>query len=151
MHTDGVALLRRVLCRGDTNDRTVVFDVVLAEPPVVLRLDDRDLVEVVFRRRRRDRPLEAAGIPRIGTGGRQVRSFLLGLVDVPEEVQHRRTENVGADRGDEVPELEAEARRIGVDATAHALQAEHVHRAEGQVEADEHGPEVDLAAALIEE
>ena len=26
-----------------------------------------------------------------------------------------------------------------------------MHRAEGQVEADEHGPEVDLAAALIEE
>ena len=38
---------------------------------------------------------------------------------------------------------------VGVDAARHAHQAEEVHREEGDVEADEHEPEVQLAEALV--
>ena len=41
---------------------------VLAVPPVVAGLDHRDLGEVVRGRRRRDRPLERAGVPRVVAG-----------------------------------------------------------------------------------
>ena len=40
--------------------------------------------------------------------------------------------------------------RVVGDASRHALDAEHVHREEGEVEADELDPEVDLAEAFVQ-
>ena len=55
------------------------------------------------------------------------------------------------DGGHHVPEVEAVAVAVGGDAAAHALQAEDVHRAEGEVEADQREPEVPLAEPVVEE
>ena len=113
--------------------------------------DDRDLVEVVRGGGRRDHPLEAAGVPRVGPRARQG-------APVPassgrccrRSTQERDGDDEGADRGHHVPEVEAVALAVGVDAAGHALQAEDVHRAERQVEPDEHQPEVPLAELLVQ-
>ena len=55
-----------------------------------------------------------------------------------------------ADRRGEVPVVPAGVARVVGDPPGHALDAEHVHREERQVEADEHQHEVDLAEALVE-
>jgi hypothetical protein len=59
---------------------------------------------------------------------------------------HQRDEHT--DGGHQVPHVEPVAVAVGVGAPGHALQARDVHRAEGEVEADEHHPEADLAHAL---
>ena len=42
------------------------------------------------------------------------------------------------------------SRRVGVDAARHAVQPEHVHREEREVEAEQHQPEVKLADLLAQ-
>src|SRR5205823_6546964 len=56
----------------------------------------------------------------------------------------------GADRRDQVPLREIEPLVVGVDAARHSLEAEDVHRIEGEVEADEGQPEVELADLVVQ-
>ena len=123
---------------------------VLAVPEVVELGDDRVVVEVVLGGGRRDAPLEAAGVPRVGPGGgyrwracassarccRRTRGSATAMMKAPIVRHH-------------VPEVEAVAVAVGRDPAAHALEAEDVHRAEGEVEADQGEPEVDLAQLLV--
>ena len=55
-----------------------------------------------------------------------------------------------ADGGDHVPEPPAALEAVGGVAARHPGQTEEVHREEGQVEAGERQPELDLAQPLVE-
>ncbi len=140
-----------LLAGSDLHHAAVVVLGVLAVPEVVEVGDERVVVEVVLRGRRRDAPFEAATVPWIGARRRQRGGLALGTHDVDEEHHERQGDQEGADGRHHVPEVEAVAVPVGVDAPAHALEAEDVHRAEGQVEADEREPEVDLPEALVQE
>ena len=52
---------------GDGDHAALLVLAVLLVPPVVELGDDRVVVEVVGRGGRRDAPLEAAGVPRVGS------------------------------------------------------------------------------------
>ena len=94
------------------------------------------LVEVVRRRRRGGQPLDGAGVPRVGAGDLAVAQRCVTMLTMNTRMPQRDDER--ADGLDHVPEVPAHAVGVGVDASRHAPQAEDVHRAEGQVEADEH-------------
>ena len=68
MHVGRAAVLDHVLGLGDADQAAVLVVAVLAVPELVVLLDHGHLVEVVLRGRRRDHPLEAPGVPRIGAG-----------------------------------------------------------------------------------
>ena len=94
-----------------------------------LRADRRQPREVVLGRRRRRRPLQRVGLPRIGAGrrGRAQRAH-----DVDGERDERHEQDHRADRGDHVPALEVVDRLVVGDAARHAVAAEQVHDEERQ-------------------
>ena len=115
-----------------------------------LGADPRDGHEVVPRRRAGRRPLQRVAVP-----PRVVADDPLVLADprpphIPQERQHRQTQDVGADRRDGVQRCEALLRPVVGVTPRHALHAEPVLDEEGHVEADEQRPEVDLAERLVE-
>ena len=110
------------------------------------QVSDRQLVVAVERRRRRHAPFERrrAFAPVIGSDpppGEQ------GVEHDEDEEQGRGVGDVGTDRLDEVPAGEG----VGIirDPPRHAGRPEKMHREEGQVDADERGPEMDLAERLV--
>ena len=145
----GAGLLRDVIGLGDPHRTMVLVLSVFPVPEVVDVGDGRDLREVVLGDRRGQHPLERAGVPR-------VRSHIDGVLlvipvadpDVGDEDQQSDGDDEGPDRGHHVPGVEALVVGVGEVATAHPLQAQDVHRSEGEVEADQHHPEVPLAQRL---
>ena len=112
---------------------------------LVRRADDlRDLVEVEDRRRRGDLPLERHRAPRVR---RRDRAEAPARDHVVEEDERRGAEPERRER-DEHVEV-GELRQVVGDAARHPLRAEDVHREEGEVEADEREPEVELAEPLV--
>src|SRR4029077_11502648 len=69
-----------------------------------------------------------------------------GQYHAVEEHQHAETGNIRADRRDEIPP--GERIRIVDVATRHAREAEEVLREEGQIDANESEPEMQLADGL---
>src|SRR5437764_36355 len=108
--------------------------------------DTRQLRKAMEGRRRGYQPLQGCSslTPRIGPNplaGQQ-------RVEGDEDKKHRRGKSdVAADRGDEVPA--GESLRIVTDAPRHAGKPQEMHREECQVDADEGGPEMDLAEGLV--
>src|SRR6266851_5422253 len=99
----------------------------------------RQRAKVIDGWRRGGQPLERVAEPRIvagfcAVGPRRPR--------VPDEDENGKTEHECADRLDHVQRQEAGLDRIGGDAPLHAHHAQDVHGEEGQVEADQHQPEV---------
>src|SRR5438132_2470874 len=93
-------------------------------------------------------PLESKGIPRVGTG------FLTSAQaddDVPEEDHDGDADGESADRGKQVHFIPTEITGIGVDAARHTQQPQDVHGEEGEVEADQHQPELNLSQAFAEQ
>ena len=142
----GLGLMRHPL---DGNEPPALVLGVLAVPELVERMDLRDLVEVVDGRRRRRHPLERARIPRIVRSERAEAHGRPHRVD--DEHEDRRRDDERAQRGYLVPERETERRRVRVLPADHPLQAQDVHRPEGQVETDDHEPEVQLAQSFREQ
>src|SRR5262245_56987694 len=108
-------------------------------------LDQGQLVVLVERRRRRQRPFERrrARAPRI------VRRLHLAherVGDAEEEHQRAKPGKIGPERGNQVPAGE----RIGVigDAPRHAGEPEEVLREEHDVDADKREPEMQLTDRL---
>ena len=124
---------------------------VLAVPELVQCLYLDLVVEVVDRRRVRGEPLQTAGVPWV----RPDRGLVPGPTGrhhhVDDKRQNPEGDDEGSNGGKHVPELEAEARAVGVDTAGHALQPQDVHRAEGHVEANEHQPEVPLTELVAEQ
>ena len=117
-----------------------------ARDAVLVRVADdlRDLVEVEDRRRRAHLPLERQRAPRVR--GRRAPEAP-ARDHVVEEDDRRGAEPERRDRDEQVQV--GEARRVVGDAARHPLDPEPVHREEGQVEADERQPEVQLAERLV--
>ncbi len=92
----------------DAHQATVLVLGVLAVPEVVAAMDHRDLGEVVFRRRVRDRPLQGAGVPGV-CGDRSGDRIVFR--DVDDEEQDRQGDGHRPDGGDQVPEVPAHAPR----------------------------------------
>src|SRR5947209_18095515 len=94
--------------------------------------DDRRLVEVVRRRRRRGLPLEAGGAIRVISGDRSIfqRPHQIKHWKQQTHCEHRRSR-----RGEHVQHLEL--RRINMVAPGHAHVSKHELRKERQIESDE--------------
>src|SRR5947207_3653485 len=107
-----------------------------------LALDQRELVVLVERRRRRQRPFQGGGAHAPGIVGRLLLAHE-GLDHAVEEHQRAEGRYIGAERGDEVPA--GIGVRIVSDAPRHAGEAEEVLREERHVDANEGQPEVQLA------
>src|SRR3954447_20623885 len=109
--------------------------------------DVRNTVEVPGGRRRRRVPLERVGQPGVVGGAR---AGACGLDDVDEEQQQADRHHAGSDRGDEVVRLHEAMIVIREVPARHSHQTQQVLREEGEVEADEDEPELQLAEALVE-
>src|SRR4029077_8076152 len=107
-----------------------------------------NLVEVIRRRRRARVPLEGVRHPWVVSGAP---ADPRRSNDVDQEEERSERHHEGADRGDEVPRGPPALVVVRVDARRHPEQPEEVWREEGQVDADEVQPEVDLAQPLVEE
>ncbi len=151
MHAHRIALLGHILHVGDTHRAAVLVVAVLEVPGLVDLVHGRDRVVVVHRRRARDGPLDRAGVPGVRSDIDRV-GFVRPVtrVHVPQEQGDTDRHRVGAERGHEVPEVEALVVAVGEDPPAHAFHAEDVHRAERGVESDQHEPERHLAHAFGE-
>src|SRR5437867_6745914 len=121
---------------------------VLLVPERVASMHNGYLLEIVVRRRRRDRPFQRAPIPRVMAGCLPA-SQAVDEIDYENENGSRDCE--GPDRRKQVPEVPSLALRIGRDATGHAEKPGDVHRKERQVEADEHQPEMYLSQPIVQE
>src|SRR5260370_41886514 len=93
-------------------------------------------------------PLEGKGIPRVGTG---LLTAAQADDDVPEEDPDSDAKDKGADRGKQVHFIPADIAGIGVDAARHPEPPQEEHGEEGEVDANQHQPELDLAQALAEQ
>ncbi|MPL92009.1 hypothetical protein SDC9_38098 [bioreactor metagenome] len=129
-------------CRGLSLFRVKASVAVDVVPVLALR----QLLEGVLGRRARQRPFQRVGVfvPVIRLGHAPASEQRIG--HDPEEQQERGEADEGADRGDLVPGGEG----FGVVDVAprHALPAKEVLREEGQIRADEHHPEMQLARPL---
>src|SRR3954470_2878150 len=108
-------------------------------------LDQRQLVVLVERRRRRQRPFERGGACPPWIVCRPLLAHER-LGDAEEEHQRAKPRKVGSERGDQVPAGES----VGIvgDAPRHAGEPEEVLREEDDVDADKGEPEVQLADRL---
>src|SRR6266567_31112 len=93
-------------------------------------------------------PLESKGIPRIGAG---LLTRAQADDDIPEEYHDSDADGESAEGGKEVHFIPTEIAGIGVDAARHTEQPQDVHGEEGEVEADQHQPELDLSQAFAEQ
>src|SRR5690348_12639160 len=108
--------------------------------------DNRHLPKTMERRRRRYGPFQA-GCPIAPWIGAYAPTRQQG-VERDEDEKHRRSKrDVAANGRDEVPAGES----LGIvrDAPRHARKSQKVHRKKCQVDADEGGPEMDLAEDLV--
>src|SRR5215472_8282082 len=105
-------------------------------------LDLGDDGKVVSRRRRRSRPFQRPGVPRIvpRRTSPEVRSH-----QVEHEAQHRQNLEKGPDRDDHVPGLPTVSWLVGVDPAWHPEEPGNVHEIEAKVKADQKQPEMPLA------
>src|SRR5271154_425534 len=108
--------------------------------------DLRDLREFVRRRRRAGGPLEGPRIPGIAPGQRTAE---IRPQQVRNKKQHARGLKGYADSDNEIPDVPAAPRLVGIDSTRHPEHAGNVHEIEGQMESDEEQPEMQLAEALV--
>src|SRR5688500_6506560 len=117
-------------------------------PERVTAVNDRRDREAVIRRRRRDSPLKRITVPRVGACG-----FPLPNTDdhIDGKEQNPKEKDEGADGRDQIVDSPSSLRWIGVNAARHAHQSKDMHWEEGNVEADEHQPEVPASQALAEQ
>ena len=101
--------------------------------------------KVVRRRRRIGGPFECPRIPRIASGGL---ASEIGPDQISQEDQNPCSLKEDSDGHDQIPHVPAAARFVGVDSSRHAQQSWDMHEVEGQVEADDEKPEVQLAERL---
>ncbi len=120
---------------------------ILLIPEVVERLDVRSFFKVVHRRRTGNSPLESSSVPRVGTDNS---SSSGGSVEVDVEDDHGDSHQERTDGADKIDCAPVVVSRVGVDPTRHTVEAEPVHREEGEVKADEEKPERRLTEALVE-
>ena len=85
-------------------------------------------------RRRTALPFQAPATPGVRRGTTATEHRLQQVSGRHEEADGK---NIGADRGDDMVDLEAGIGGIGCISTRHALAAKHELREEGHVEADE--------------
>jgi hypothetical protein len=105
-----------------------------------------DLREVVRRRRRSGGPFERPRIPGIAPGhlAAEVRPQ-----QVADKNQHARRLKEHADGHDEIPDVPAAPRLVGIDSARHPENAGNVHEIERQMESDEEKPEVQLPSVSL--
>ena len=132
---------------GDRGRPAPVTVAVLLAPEGVAPVDGRDTREVLDGRRRAGAPLEGATVPGIVPRRRRRPEACHGD---DQEQEEGEAQHEGAHRRDEVPERPAGLRRVGVDPPRHADRAQIVLGEEGQVEADEEEPELELSQPLVE-
>src|ERR1700674_5270585 len=89
--------------------------------------------EVIYRRRRRCRPLERPGVPRVAASGFAPE---IGPEHVSQEDQNPGSLEENSDGHNEVPRVPTAPRFVGVDPSRHAQQSRDMHEVKGQVEAD---------------
>ena len=125
-------------------------DVGVVDPAQVehraLGADRRQPREVVLRRRRRRRPLQRVGVPRVGARRRRAAQR---AHDVDEE-RHERQRPARTMPIDEIrfSVSKSSTSRVVGDPARHAVAAEEVHDEERHVEPDDQQPEVDRAEPL---
>src|ERR1700694_2828195 len=101
--------------------------------------------EVICGWRRRRRPFERPGIPRITSSGFALE---IGPEQVSQEDQNPGSLEENSDGHNEVPRVPTATRFVGVDPAWHAQQSRDMHEVEGQVEADYEKPEMQLTERL---
>src|SRR5205823_3243610 len=68
---------------------------------------------------------------------------------IANENQHARRLKKDADRDDEIPDVPAAPRLVGIDSARHTENARNMHEIEGQMESDDEKPEVQSAERLV--
>ena len=114
-------------------------------PQRVRSADDGYAREIEARRRRRRRPLQGRGIPGIV---RRMRAPAGRTDHIDEKYQEAGHQDDGAQADEHVEAVPGHVGLIGIDAARHALQAQNVHREEGEIEADDDQPERPFTEAL---
>src|SRR4029077_10150300 len=72
----------------------------------------------------------------------------IGLGQISQEDQNPGSLEENSDGYDEVPSVPTPSRFVGIDPSWHAQQPGDVHEVEGQVEADDEKPEMQVAQPL---
>ncbi|EGE59446.1 hypothetical protein RHECNPAF_2190041 [Rhizobium etli CNPAF512] len=96
--------------------------------------NNRDVAEIVGGRGRGCGPFQRRGVPGVRPCER---AEFEAAHRVDEEDEEAGSQDDGAETDEKVQACPGQFRRIGIDASRHALQAEDVHREEGQVKAGE--------------
>src|SRR6202011_50687 len=118
---------------------------VLQVPERAAALNYRDGGEIIGRRRRVRGPFERPRIPWITSSGFAPK---IGPEQISQEDQNPGSLEEDSDGHDKVPSVPTAPRFVGVDPSRHAQQSWDMHEVEGQVEADQEKPEMQLTERL---
>ena len=141
-----MVLIRLIGSSGGNRSRSGVLLVrVLLLPEGVTAMDDRNLGEVIVRRRGRHRPFERAGVPRVVAGHFTLAGTAEGVVcEQPDSGNHEQH----AKRCHQVPHVPAHAFGEREVPPRHSNEAQVVHRTKRHVHTDEDKPEAPLAQVV---
>src|ERR1700680_1479248 len=117
----------------------------LEVPERTATLNNRNRCEVIGRRRGVRGPFEGPGVPRIASGGFAPE---IGPDQVSQEDQNPGGLEENPDGHNEVPRVPTPPRFVGVNSSRHAQQSRNMHEVEGQMEADDEDPEMQLTERL---
>src|ERR1700722_4521627 len=107
--------------------------------------DFRNRREIVGRRRGSSGPFERPRIPWIAAGDLAAE---IRPKQVADEHQYTRGLKEHADGDDEIPDIPAAPRLVGIDGARHSKNAGNVHEVERQMESNDEEPEVQFAERL---